>query len=213
MRADTWSPTTPDDAMDAVIARSRAAAEGWIRRLDSLQGCHSVKEACTRIAAIGRPRLLKALSAIACPADREIVAQMDPAGSWAKSAVEQRIEARNKQYSRGRALVAVRSVEEWKRAKAVAQYFFLIGVHPADIHGDQRAEGLGLAWQFFARWKTCLDLARRAAGHREGRVFGSLAKAYRLLTVELLIDPPRSGQLKGAARAASRLTKSPSEKI
>ena len=209
MRADTWSPTTPDDAMDAIIERSQLAAEGWIRRLDSLQGSHNVKEACIRIAAIGRPRLLKALNAIACPADREIVEQMDPAGLWAKSAVEQRIEARNKQYSRGRALVAVRSVEEWKRAKAVAQYFFLIGVHPADINGDQRAEGLGLAWQFFARWKTCLDLARRAAGHREGRVFASLAKAFRLLTVELLINPLPSGQFKRAARSRSSLDESP----
>ena len=213
MKRDAWSPTTPEGEMDAVISRSQAAAEGWIKRLDGLQGCHSVKDACAHLATIGRPRLLKALHAIACPADREVVAQMDPTGLWAKSAVEQRIDARNKQYPRGRALVSVRSVEEWKRAKAITQYWFLVGIHPADVNGDPRAEALALAWQFFVRWKTAIELAKRASGDRDGRIFGSLAKAFGLLTVELLIDPPRSAQLKRATRAASRLQELRSKNI
>ena len=138
---------------------------------------------------------------------------MDPAGSWAKSGVEQRIDARNKQYPRGRALVSVRSVEEWKRAKAITQYWFLVGIHPADVNGDPRADALALAWQFFARWKTAIELAKRASGHRDSRIFGSSAEAFSLMTVELLIDPPRSGQLKRAARAARRLEGSPSAKV
>ena len=190
MATDFLSRANTEEMLDAVTSEALNRVHRLMEQFDALEGRSTASQAVDRVMQMSPKRVMGVLDQLRYPPNDKLVAAADKEGRWRTSKARAAVEASYRPNERGRAMFCISSLESRDRWKTLVSFWGLLGLHPRDLQDDGAACSLDLAWQFFVHWKTFAELASRASGHKDGRLFSSLAKGFRILTETMLTTPP-----------------------